>query len=182
MTNRVAVSLLLQESRVHNSVMKRRILLSTLVLVLGFIPSAYADQVILDGYVTLDYPGMVKLNKTGCQNIPFKYVTDENLSRENTVFLVAITPNDSKRVYGYAAWFSTQTHLGDKALPPMARIGVLKVKVCRKAFMYSSLSTKLTLASKPGTYTVYFNAGNTDPITGSVIGERIELKRTIRFN
>jgi hypothetical protein len=143
---------------------------------------AHADQIVLDGYATLNYPSTVKLNRTGCQNIPFEYVTDENLSRENTVFLVAITPNNSKRVYGYAAWLSTQTYMGDKALPPMARIGVLQVKVCRKAFMYSSLSTKLTLASKPGTYTVYFNAGNTDPVTGSVIGERIEIKRKIKFD
>jgi hypothetical protein len=84
-------------------------------------------------------------------------------------------------VYGYAAWFSTQTSLGDKALPPMARIGVLQVKVCRTAFMYSKSSTKLTLAAKPGVYTVNFNAGNTDPVTGSLIGEKIELTRKIKF-
>ena len=152
----------------------------TLVLAMGVIPSAHAEEIIIDGYVTINYPATVKLKKTGCQNIAFKYVTDENLSRENTVFLVAITPNDSKRVYGYAAWFSTQTYMGDKALPPMARIGVLQVKVCRKAFMYSSNSTKLTLASKPGTYTVYFNAGTYDA-TGSLTGEKIELKRKIKF-
>ncbi|MSX23458.1 MAG: hypothetical protein F2786_03570 [Actinobacteria bacterium] len=147
---------------------------------MGVIPSAHADEIIIEGYVTINYPATVKLNKSGCQNIAFKYVTDENLSRENTVFLVAITPNDSKRVYGYAAWLSTQTYMGDKALPPMARIGVLKVKVCRKAFMYSSKSTKLTLASKPGTYTVVFGAGTYDA-AGSLTGEKIEFKRKIKF-
>jgi len=148
---------------------------------MGIIPSAQADQVVINGYATLDFPVSVKLNKTGCQNIPFEYITDDNLARENTVFLVAITPNSSKRVYGYAVWFSTQTYMGDKALPPMPRIGVLQVKVCRKAFMYSSTSTQLTLAAKPGTYTVKFNAGNTDPVTGSVFGEKIELTRKIKF-
>jgi hypothetical protein len=161
--------------------MRRIALLLASILCVSSIPSAHADQIVLDGYATLDFPATVKLVKTGCQNIPFKYVTDDNLSRENTVFLVAITPNDSKRVYGYAAWFSTQTALGDKALPPMARIGVLQVKVCRTAFMYSKSSTKLTLAAKPGTYKIYFNAGNTDPATGSLIGEKIELIRKIKF-
>ena len=160
--------------------MRKLMFLLTLVLAMGVIPSAHAEEIIIDGYVTINYPATVKLNKTGCQNIAFKYVTDENLSRENTVFLVAITPNDSKRVYGYAAWFSTQTYMGDEALPPMARIGVLQVKVCRKAFMASSKSTKLTLASKPGTYTVVFGAGTYDA-TGSLTGEKIEFKRKIKF-
>jgi hypothetical protein len=161
--------------------MRRVALLLVSILCVGSIPSAHADQIVLDGYATLDFPATVKLVKTGCQNIPIKYVTDDNLSRENTVFLVAITPNESKRVYGFATWFSTQTALGDKALPPMARIGVLQVKVCRTAFMYSKSSTKPTLAAKPGTFTIYFNAGTTDPATGSIIGEKIELTRKIKF-
>ena len=167
--------------RVHTKGMKRFIILSTLILAMNVIPSAYADEIVLDGYVTINYPSTVKLNKKGCQNIPFQYITDENLPRENTVFMVAITPNDSKRVYGYAAWLSTLTFKGEKALPPMARIGVLQVKVCRKAFMYAPSSTKLTLASKPGTYTVYFNAGTYDAATGSLNEERIEIKRKIKF-
>jgi hypothetical protein len=160
--------------------MRRYIFPLSLILAIGVIPAAHAEEIIIDGYVTINYPAMVKLNKTGCQNIAFKYVTDDDLPRENTVFLVAITPNDSKRVYGYAAWASTQTYMGDQALPPMARIGVLQVKICRKAFMYSAKSTKLTLASKPGTYTVYFNAGTYDE-TGSLTGEKIEFKRKIKF-
>ncbi len=152
-----------------------------MILTFAVLPSAHADQIVIDGYASIDYPSAVKLKKTGCQNIPFKYVTDDDLSRENTVFLVAITPNGSKRVYGFATWFSTQTSLGEKALPPMARIGVLQVKVCRKAFMYAPSSTKLTLAAKPGTYTINFNAGITDPVTGALIGEKIELTREIKF-
>ena len=147
----------------------------------GVFPPAQAAQIIIDRYATIDYATKVKLTKSGCQNIPFRFVTDDDLARENTFFFVAITPNDSKRLYGYAAWFSTQTSLGDKAHPPMARIGVLQVKVCRKAFMYAPSSTTLTLAAKPGTYTVHFNAGTTDPLTGAVVGEKIELTRKINF-
>ena len=161
--------------------MKRFIFLLALSLTVGVFPSAQAVQIVIDRYATIDYANKVKLNKTGCQNIPFKFVTDDDLARENTFFFIAITPNESKRVYGYAAWFSTQTSLGDKAHPPMARIGVLQVKVCRKAFMYAPSSTTLTLAAKPGTYTVYFNAGTTDPVTGAVVGEKIEIKRFIKF-
>ncbi len=165
----------------RNYNLRRLIFCLSLILILGIIPSAHADQVIINGYATINYPSSVKLNKTGCQNIPFQYVTDDNLPRENTVFFVAITPKNSKRVYGYAAWFSTQTSLGDKALPPMSRIGVLQVKVCRKAFMYSSSSKNLTLAAKPGNYLIQFNAANTDPVNGSVIGEKIEMIRPIIF-
>lgn len=47
--------------------------------------------------------------------------------------------------------------------------------------MSSPSSTKLTLGAKPGIYTISFNAGNTDPVTGSLIGEKIELTRKIKF-
>ena len=162
--------------------MKKIVILCTLLLTLSAMPSATATQILIEGYATIDYPTKVKLGKSGCQNIPFKYVTDELLPRENTVFTIAITPKGSKRVYGIAAWFSTQTSAGEKALPPMSRIGVLQVKVCRKAFWYSPTATKLTLASKPGKYRLFFNAGSTDPVTGSLIGEKIEIIREIEFH
>ncbi len=167
--------------RVHTMGMKKFVFFLTLVLAINVSPFAYADEIVIDGYATINYPSTIKLNKKGCQNIAFEYVTDENLPRENTAFMVAITPNESKRVYGYAAWLSTLTFMGDKALPSMARIGVLQVKVCRKAFMHSPSSTKLTLASKPGIYTVYFNAGKYDANTGSLSEDRIEIKRKIKF-
>jgi hypothetical protein len=63
----------------------------------------------------------------------------------------------------------------------MSRVGVLQVKVCRKAFLYSSTATKVTLASKPGKYRIFFNASFTDPETGSLIGEKIEMIREIEF-
>jgi len=146
------------------------------------ISPAFADQIVLDGFATLTYPNSVKLKKSGCQTIPITYETDGNLSRENTVFLVAIVPQTSKQTYGYAAWFSTLTYLGENALPPMARIGTLQVKVCRKAWIYSSKATKPTPAIKPGTYRIFFNAGNYDAVTGVLLDDKIEIIRTIKFS
>lgn len=135
----------------------------------------------IPGYANINFPSTVKLKQSGCQSIPFRYVTDENLERENTVFLVAITPLNSKKAFGYATWFSTQTSQGDKALPSMARIGTLLVKVCRKSFLSSSKATKKTPGISPGTYRVFFNASATDSITGVLIGEKVEILRTIKF-
>jgi hypothetical protein len=144
-------------------------------------PNAAASEIVIPGFATVNYPESVKLKKTGCQNIPFKYLTDENLVRENTVFLIAIAPQNSKRVYGFVAWMSTQTSMGENALPSMARIGVLQLKVCRKAFKYSSQATRKTPAITPGNHRIFFNAGNVDPVTGSILGEKIEIIREIEF-
>lgn len=149
---------------------------------MGIMPPASADEIVLEGFATLNYPTSVKLKKTGCQVIPIKYITDDNLARENTVFVVAITPMENKRAYGYATWFSTQTSMGDKAFPPMARIGTLDVKVCRKPFLYTPKSTRKTPGINPGTYRIFFNAGYTDPTTGALVGDKIELTRLIKFN
>lgn len=164
--------------------MKSKKISIVLMSVLMMLPtySAQADQVIIEDFVTITYPQSIKLKKTGCQEITFPYVTSDTLPRENTAFLIAITPVKSKQTYGYAAWFSTQTHLGEKALPPMARIGSLKVKVCRKAFLYSSNSTKKTPAISPGVYRIHFDATYIDPETGGLIGEKFEEYRDIRFN
>lgn len=150
-------------------------------LLFGMMPNAAASEIVIPGFATVNYPESVKLKKTGCQNIPFKYLTDENLVRENTVFLIAIAPQNSKRVYGFVAWMSTQTSMGENALPSMARIGVLQLKVCRKAFKYSSQATRKTPAITPGNHRIFFNAGNVDPVTGSILGEKIEIIREIEF-
>lgn len=162
--------------------MKKLILLPLVSIFLSTMAPAYADQVTLGGFATFTYPSIVKLKKSGCQEIPVGYVTDDNLSRENTVFLVAIIPKTSKRAYGYAAWFSTQTYMGEKALPPMSRIGILQIKVCRKAWIYFSKATRPTPAIVPGTYRLFFKGGNADPVTGELRDEKIEITRTIKFN
>lgn len=150
-------------------------------LLFGCMPNAVASDIVIPGFATVNYPESVKLKKTGCQNIPFNYLTDENLARENTVFLIAIAPQNSKRVYGFVAWMSTQTSMGENALPSMARIGILQLKVCRKAFMYSPKATRKTPGIPPGNHRIFFSAGNVDPVTGNIVGEKIEIIREIKF-
>jgi hypothetical protein len=150
-------------------------------LLFGFMPNAAASEIVIPGFAMVSYPESVKLKKTGCQNIPFKYLTDENLVRENTAFLIAIAPQDSKRVYGFVAWLSTQTSMGENALPSMSRIGILQLKVCRKPFLYSPKATRKTPGIAPGNHRIFFNAGNLDPATGNVVGEKIEIIRDIKF-
>ena len=162
--------------------MKKIIALTISILAITPLSSAQADQVLIPGFANISYQSRVKLVKTGCQEISFKYETDENLSRENTVFLIAITPQKTKKAFGYVAWFSTQTYMGESALPPMARIGVLRMKVCRKPFLYSPNSTTKTPGISPGTYRLFFNAGTTNSITGELEGTKIELIRSITFS
>ena len=95
--------------------------------------------------------------------------------------LVSITAVGSKRANGYAVWFSTQTSREESSLAPMARIGVLQVKVCREEFKSSPKDKNKRPGTNKGTYTLHFGAGNTDPITGTVLGDKIEIKRKIKF-
>ena len=151
-----------------------------LFLMLSVAPAG-ADEVELPGYTKLTYPESVKLKKNGCQKINVSYETEEALSRENTFFLIAIKPKTSKRSVGSAAWFATLTHMGDKALPAMSRIGALQVKVCRKAWLFSANATKLTRSVKPGSYRIFFIGGTIDPATGATMQEKVEIIRSISF-
>lgn len=142
---------------------------------------ANADEVVLEGFATFNFPSTVKLRKTGCQEIKVNYVTDEDLPRENSVMIVAITPMNSRRAHGYAAWLSTLTYMGEDALPAMARIGTLPIKVCRKAWMFSAKATKLTPAITPGTYQIIFGGSFYDAVTGEMNDGKIEISRKIKF-
>lgn len=161
--------------------MKKLILLLLMSIFLSTMTPASADQVTLNGFSTFTYPGAVKLKKSGCQEIPIGYVTDEKLPREDTAFLIVITPKSNKKAYGLVAWFSTLTYMGENAMPANSRIGTLKIKVCRKPWLYSSKATKLTPAITPGTYRIFFDGSFVDPITGGLVGEKIEIIRTIKF-
>ena len=161
--------------------MRKLTLVFTLLLTFVSAPSANADQAVLEGFATFTYPTIVKLKKSGCQEIQIKYTTDENLARENTVMIVALTPTNSRRAYGYAAWMSTLTFMGENALPAMSRIGVLPVKVCRKEWMYSTKATKLTPAINPGTFRLVLGGSTYDAVTGEMSAEKIEIYRSIKF-
>ena len=156
------------------------ILLTALLIIESMVP-AKADQAVLEGFASFSYPTTIKLKKSGCQEIQIKYTTNENLARENTVMLVAVTPPSSRRAYGYVAWMSSMTFMGEEALPPMPRIGTLTIKVCRKEWLYSSKATKLTPAIFPGTFRLVFAGSTYDAVTGEMNQEKIEIYRKITF-
>ena len=161
--------------------MKRWIVLLILIIIFNSPHAAIADQVELEGFATFTYPTSIKLKKSGCQEIKVKYITNEDLARENTVMIVAVTPTSSRRAYGYMAWMSSLTFMGEKALPPMPRIGTLPIKVCRKEWLYSSKATKLTPAIFPGTFRLVFGGSTYDAVTGEMNQEKIEIYRKITF-
>jgi hypothetical protein len=161
--------------------MKKRATILAILFLFASSPIANADEVVLDGFATFNFPTKVKLKSSGCQEIQVKYITDENLARENTVMIVAITPTNSRRAYGYAAWMSNLTFMGENALPAMSRIGTLPIKVCRKDWLYSSKATNKTPAVFPGNFRIVFGGSTYDAITGEMNQEKIEIYRKITF-
>lgn len=146
-----------------------------------FVPPAHSSSIELPGYAKFEYPSSVKLKKKGCQSISINYKTEESLPREDTVFIIAITPKENKRSVGYAAWFSKLTYRGEQALPAMSRVGAFQIQVCREPWKFSSNADKLTPAVKPGIYRIFFVGGTIDPITGETMPEKIEVIRSIKF-
>ena len=162
----------------------KKILIGILVvgLSLGTLP-AHADDVTIPGFADLNYSNPVKLKSSGCQELKFSYITDDNLARESTVFLVELVHKSKKIIYGGAVWFSAMTYKGPDALPSMSRIGNLKIKVCRKAWVMGSGSNQEKFpAVNPGTYRLYFAGGNMDPDTGAKSGDKVEVTKTLVLN
>ena len=146
-------------------------------------PVAHAADVTIEGFANLNYEDSVKLKKTGCQDLPFPYMTDDNLVRENTVFLVQLVHKSKKIVYGSAVWFSKVTSKGPDALPSMSRIGTLKIKICRKAWTTGTGANKEKFpAVIPGTYMLYFAGGYVDPETGMKTGDKVEVYKTLKLS
>jgi len=153
------------------------------VFLLGSMPAAHAADVKIEGFANLTYEDLVKLKAKGCQDLKFSYVTDDNLARENTVFLVQLVHKSKKLIYGGAVWFSTTTYKGPDALPPMSRIGTLTIKICRKAWEMGTGSKKEKFpAVNPGTYRLYFAGGNLNPDTGAKSGDKVEVTKTLVLN
>ena len=136
----------------------------------------------IPSYVSVTYPSTVTLKSKGCQNITFSYTVDEDLPLENTVWLVQIVHSTKNAIYGGNSWFSTLNYMGDKALPPLPRAGVRSVKVCRKTWFEGKGANKQSVpVIKPGKYRLYFAGVTLDPVTGSKIGEKTEVYKTIVF-
>ena len=144
--------------------------------------AAQSTQVEIPGYVSLSYPSEVILKNNGCQIIKFSYVVDENLPLENTAWLVQIIHQSKKELYGEIAWFSVMTYKGEDAIPSLPRAGIKEAKICRKPWTLSSAdTTRKYFGAKPAKYRLYFAGVTLDPVTGSLLGEKTEFFKTIRF-
>ncbi len=153
-----------------------------LSLLLVSTPS-HADETTINGYVNLTYTNPIKLKSSGCQNVAFPYITDDSLARENTVFLIQLVHKTKKIIYGGTVWFSSLTSKGADALPAMSRIGTLQMKICRKPWSSGVGSNKINYPGvTPGSYRLYFAAGNVDPLTGGPSGSKIELIKPVSIN
>lgn len=154
-----------------------------LVVVMGSMPSAHATDVTIEGFATLTYQDPIKLKTSGCQDLKFSYITEDDLARENTVFLVQLVHKSKKLTYGGAVWFSEITSRGPDVLPSMSRIGVLKLKVCRNSWVMGTGALKEKFpAVIPGSYRLYFAGGYVDPETGAKTGDKVEVYKTLKLS
>jgi hypothetical protein len=163
--------------------MRKALFCLMLVVVMGSMPPAHAAEVTIEGFATLTYQDQVKLKVSGCQDLRFSYTTEEDLARENTVFLVQLVHKSKKQIYGGAVWFSEFTSKGPDALPSMSRIGTLKIKVCRNSWVMGAGALKEKFpAVSPGSYRLYFAGGYVDPETGAKTGDKVEVFRTLKLS
>jgi hypothetical protein len=162
--------------------MRRAIFILLTVVLLGYMPTAHGAEVKIEGFANLTYEDSVRLNTARCQDLKFSYVTEDDLARENTVFLVQLVHKSKKLIYGGAVWFSKFTSDGPDALPAMSRIGTLKIKVCRNSWSLGTGENKEKFpAVKPGTYRLYFAGGYVDPESGEKTGDKVEVFRTLKL-
>lgn len=147
--------------------------------------SAFAagfSETVIPGYVSVKYSSQIKLKMSGCQNINFDYLIDENLPLENTVWLVQIVHLTKKQIFGGTAWFSVLTYKGEDATPSLPRVGKRVAKVCRNKWTQTSSDSKENfLGIKPGKYRLYFAGVTLDPVTGEMLGEKTEFFKSIVF-
>jgi hypothetical protein len=144
--------------------------------------AAGKTETVIPGYVSVQYLSQINLKSNGCQNINFEYLIDENLQLENTVWLVQIVHLTKNQIFGGTAWFSVLTYKGEDAIPSLPRVGKRVAKVCRKQWTQKSSEAKeIFLGIKPGKYRLYFAGVTLDPDTGSQLGEKTEVFKTIVF-
>ena len=138
----------------------------------------------IPGFTEVSYPPNVTLGKSGCKTINFKYVNDEYLVQENSVFLIQILHKTKKITHGYGAWFSVITsNPSSIELGPMPRAGIIPVKLCKKKwYAGSGANRKAMAATLPGTYRIYFAAGYVDATTGNPLEGKQELFKTLKVS
>jgi hypothetical protein len=163
--------------------MRKRISFLIVVITLTLNMPAFAkDTVVIPGFTEISYPTEVKFGNSICKSLKFTYVNDEDLAKENSLFLIQILHSRKKITHGYGAWFSRQTSDPKYAhVPSLPRAGVIPIKLCKKKWTLGTDVNKTVLAATPpGTYRIYFVAGNRDPVTGAALDGKIEIFKTLK--
>lgn len=112
-----------------------KIIFLSCILFLGPIPSATASETQLEapGFTVINYPSVVKIQKTPCQIINISYEIDSELDTDRAAMAISIGHINKKKVIGAAAWWGTKISNSETQLS-MPLIGVLPIKVCKKSW------------------------------------------------
>jgi hypothetical protein len=171
--------------------MKRTIakILVVVFLLINTMPSSTASAIaqkalVIPGFTEITYPSQISMGKSKCKTVNFKYVNDEDLVQENSVFLIQILHKTKKVTHGYGAWFSVLTaNPKSFELGPMPRVGVIPIKLCKKSWIVGSGKNREQIAGTPsGNYRIYFAAGFVDSVSGQPLEGKIEIFRTLKVS
>lgn len=102
--------------------------------------------------VSISYPSLFKLPKSGCAKIPVRYQIGK-LELDESYFTVVIT-DDEDRTVGEATWYGASAEASTKAMP---KSGTLQLKVCRDAW-FDSIEEIDYAPTYKGTYDIYLSA------------------------
>jgi hypothetical protein len=102
--------------------------------------------------VSISYPSLFKLPKSGCAKIPVRYQVGK-LELDESYFTVVIT-DDEDRTVGEATWYGASAEASTKAMP---KSGTLQLKVCRDAW-FDSIEEVDYAPTYRGTYDIYLSA------------------------
>lgn len=102
--------------------------------------------------VSISYPSLFKLPKSGCAKIPVRYQIGK-LELDESYFTVVIT-DDEDRTVGESTWYGASAEASTKAMP---KSGTLQLKVCRDAW-FDSIEEIEYAPTYRGIHDIYLSA------------------------
>jgi len=143
---------------------------------------AQTNQTIIQvpNFATITYPSVVKLKKTSCQTINIEYEINSELNTELAAMTIQIVNMEKKIVYGGMAWWGPNipNFQTDMSMP---LIGVLPLKVCKKAWSLGKDDPIKYSAVKANKYDIYIAYGHypstgTGPVDKKTVTGKISFK------
>jgi hypothetical protein len=101
--------------------------------------------------VTISYPTLASLPKSGCGKIPVKYKVNK-LPIDESAFYVVIE-DDNNNAVGQGTWYGTNFEGSVRAMP---KSGTLNIKVCRD--MWTNPDEEVFYPANRGTYSIILSA------------------------